>query len=391
VFKNLFLAGFEGATGYNAHGEWIDQVSATHHDRFADEDYALVRAAGMRGAREAVRWPLVERAGRYDFSTLRPFLHAARRHGVKLVYDLFHFGYPDGVDLFSEEFPARFAEYCYAAARFVAAHDDGLYYFTPVNEPSFFAWAGGEAGLFAPHQIGRGWELKVCLTRAAIAGIEAIWSACPGARIVNVDPLCRVVAPEDRPDRERDVEWFNTVAVFQSWDMLAGRLLPEAGGSLRHLDIVGVNYYWTNQWEIDRPGVPLERTDPRVAPLSRLVRAVWERYGAEMIVTETSHVEHERPAWLREIGVEVGVMLDEGIPIRGVCLYPVLGMPEWHARDVWTRMGLWDLEPDDVILRRVAHEPTMEALREIQASLERRRVRAPPARFTHFRQARVSG
>ena len=49
---------------------------------------------------------------------------------------------------------------------------------------------------------------------------------------------------------------FNEQVVYQSWDMLAGRLMPELGGSRRHLDIIGVNYYWTNQWEHGRPGIP---------------------------------------------------------------------------------------------------------------------------------------
>ena len=30
--------------------------------------------------------------------------------------------------------------------------------------------------------------------------------------------------------------------------------------------------------------------DPRREPLNRLVRSVWERYGGELIITETSHV-----------------------------------------------------------------------------------------------------
>jgi hypothetical protein len=35
-------------------------------------------------------------------------------------------------------------------------------------------------------------------------------------------------------------------------------------------------------------------------------------------------------------------MLKEGMPLLGVCLYPILGMPEWHEPDIWTPMGLWD-------------------------------------------------
>lgn len=370
MFSSFFLAGFESATGFNAHRQWIDQVAATQHDRRIEEDYRLLREVGIRAAREAIRWPLVDRRGRYDFSTVKPILHAARYYGIEIIHDLFHFGYPHDVDLFTPEFPKRFADYCYAAARFVTAHSDAPYYFTPLNEPSYFAWAAGEAGLFAPHTYGRGWELKICLMRAAISGIDAIRAACPEARIVNVDSLCRVVAPREQPELQREAEEFNQVSVFQGWDMLCGRLLPELGGSREHLDIVGINYYWTNQWELHRAGLPLDDRDERRWPLRRLVRNVWERYGAEMLITETSHVEEMRPVWLRELASEAEALLMDGLPLRGICLYPILGMPEWHAQHEWTRMGLWDLELKGETLHRVLCEPMAEALREAQMRLE---------------------
>lgn len=366
MFESFFLAGFECATGYNARGEWIDQIAATQHDRFADDDYRRLREVGIRACRDGVRWPLVDRRGRYDFSSVRPMLEAGLRHGIRVVWDLFHYGYPDDVDLFSDEFPERFADYCYAVARFIGRHTDGPCYFTPVNEPSYFSWAAGEVGLFAPHRKGCGWELKVRLVRAAIRGIDAIRAACPRARIVNADPVCRVVPPRDQPHLRDAAEAFNRDAVFQSWDMLCGRLLPELGGSRDHLDIVGINYYWTNQWELTREGVPLPDDDPRRWPLRRLVRSVWERYGGDLLITETSHRDEMRPVWLRELAAECEALLDEGVPLRGVCLYPILGMPEWHDRDRWTRMGLWDLVPQSPTLGRVIHQPTLQALREAQ-------------------------
>jgi len=161
-------------------------------------------------------------------------------------------------------FAERFADYCYAAARHVEVRSEGTCYFTPVNEPSFLAYAGGHAGLFAPHLTGRGEALKIALCRATIAGIEAIWAASQGARIVNVDPLCHVATPVDRPEQQEAVEHFNNSVVFESLDMLAGRLNPELGGSPAHLDIVGVNYYWTNQWEWG--AAPL--ADGRIPPLA---------------------------------------------------------------------------------------------------------------------------
>jgi hypothetical protein len=370
MFQSLVWAGFESATGVNSRGEWIDQIAATEHDRYVDEDYARVAALGIRTVRDAVRWPLVDRGGRLDFTTVEPMLAAAERHGVELVLDLFHFGYPADLDPFAPEFADRFEAYCHGVARFVAARFGGPVAYTPVNEPSFFAWAAGDAALFAPHATGRGFELKAALAAAAIRGIDAIWAVDPAARIVNADPICRVVAPAGRPDLEPEARHFNESVVFESYDMLAGRLLPELGGSRRHLGTVGVNYYWTNQWEVGRAGTPLRETDTRCATLGRLVATVWSRYGCDVAITETSHVGDRRPSWLRSVADETAALLAAGVPLRGVCLYPILGMPEWHDRETWTRMGLWDLELRDGALERVTHGPTAEALGELLAAVE---------------------
>jgi beta-glucosidase/6-phospho-beta-glucosidase/beta-galactosidase len=367
MFKSFFFAGFECATGYNARGEWIDQIKATHHDKHADEDYKRLRDVGIFAAREAIRWPLVDKGGgNFDFSSAEPFFRASRNHQVEVIWDLFHYGYPDDLDLFSDEFPKRFAEYCHAAAKKIAAETFGRCYFTPVNEPSFFAWAGGHVGRFAPHCIGKGVELKRALIRAAIQGIEAIWAAVPDAQIVNVDPLCHVVPPENRPELQSDADWFNNNAVPEAWDMLCGKIMPDLGGSRRHLGIIGINYYWTNQWELGRDEKPLADGDPRRVSLSALVQRVYDRYGGDLLITETAHVDDMRPRWLEYVAEQTEELLERGIPLRGVCLYPILGMPEWHEQSKWTQMGLWELSSCENGLDRVVCEPMLKALKKAQ-------------------------
>jgi beta-glucosidase/6-phospho-beta-glucosidase/beta-galactosidase len=370
MFASFFLAGFECATGYNARGEWIDQIAATHHDRHVDEDYARLRAVGIRAAREAIRWPLVDRGGRYDFGSAQGFIDAANRHGIEVVWDLFHYGYPADLDPFGEEFARRFAGYCHAAARWVRERTDGACWFTPVNEPSYFAWAAGDVGRFAPHATGRGFALKVALARAGIRGIDAIRDACPEARIVNVDPLCNVVEPRDQPGMAEGVEYFNHRAAFESFDMLAGRLMPELGGSPRHLDVIGLNYYWTNQWELGRDCQPLAEGDPRRAPLRELIERVHRRYpGHDLLITETSHVDDMRPVWIDQLARECEAVLEAGLPLRGACLYPILGMPEWHCPEQWTRMGLWDVAQETSQRRRALCAPMERALQHAAALL----------------------
>lgn len=377
LFDSFFLAGFEGSVGWNVHREWFDQIEATQHDRHADADYRKLRETGLLAARDSIRWPLVDVRGKLDFRSAQPLVDASRRHGVQVIWDLFHYGYPADLDPFSDEFVTRFAAYCHAAAQFVRRHQDGTCYFTPVNEPSFLAWAGGEVGLFAPHLHAQGPRLKLSLVKAAIAGIEAIWAAVPDARIVNVDPLCHVVAPRDRL-LHVDPTDFNKRAVFEAWDMIGGRVCPELGGSRRHLDIIGVNYYWTNQWEIGTEDRPLAFDDPRRVPLARLLRGVARRYGGDILITETAHVDDMRPIWMNSLADCCEQLLEEGVPVRGACLYPILGMPEWHDRATWTRMGLWDLELVNGTLRRVPYDPLHDALRHAQR-LE--------SKFSEFRPA----
>jgi hypothetical protein len=398
MFRSFFLAGFEGSTGYNRHGEWFDQVVATGHDRTIDTDYAELARLGIHAARECVRWPLIDLGrGRYDFSSLDPFLGAAKRHRMNVIWDLFHYGYPQGLDPLGREFQLRFADYCFEAGRYIAGQIDTDWWFTPVNEPSFLAYAGGEKGLFAPHMEGRGFDLKVALCRAAIAGIEALWVAAPGCRMVNVDPLCRVVAPEGRSDLDEQVRTFNEVRVFQAWDILAGRMMPELGGSPRHLDVVGINYYWTNQWELDHEPLPdgtippLADDDPRRWSLADLIRSVWTRYGHDMIVSETAHVGEHRGRWLREVAAEGAILLEEDVPLRGVCLYPILGMPEWHTPDIWTPMGLWDpLCHHDPSGDRLICEDMLEALKEAR-HLEKMLEAEEAQMRSRRRRARASG
>ncbi len=119
--------------------------------------------------------------------------------------------------------------------------------------------------------------------------------------------------------------------------------------------------------------MPLGDDDPRRVPLAELVRTVWRRYGHELLITETSALGDARAPWIHELSQMAEELLTEGVPLRGICLYPILGMPEWHARDQWTRMGLWDLEREQDVLERKACRPMVDALRVANRRVARKR------------------
>ncbi|MEP7339879.1 MAG: beta-glucosidase [Acidobacteriota bacterium] len=363
LFRSFFLGGFECSTHRNRAGRRLDLIAATRHDEFAQKDYERLRAEGIRAARDGVRWHLIERRPyEYDFSSLLPLIEAARSSGVQVIWDLFHYGWPDDLDIFAPEFVDRLAGLARALARLLREESDDIPFIAPVNEISFFAWAAGDVGVFFPYANGRSHELKRQLVRAAISAIEAIRDVTPQARIVHTDPLINVIARTENPhDTEEAAAYCRSQ--HEALDMISGRLEPQLGGHAKYLDIIGVNYYLHNQWFYpDREMIPFG--SPLYRPLRELLREVYERYRRPIFIAETGVEDDLRSSWFRYVSDESKAVLQSGVPLEGVCLYPILNHPGWEdERHCYN--GLWDYA--DETGQRNTCEPLLEELRHQQA------------------------
>jgi len=378
LFPTFLLTGFECSTFVWRDGWRKDYVALTRHDHYLTEDYARVVALGIGGVREAVRWPLVDRGGgRYDWSTVDRVLDALAAHGLTPIWDLCHYGLPDGCDPFSEACVERFAAYCRALAERVVARTAAPRFFTPVNEISFFAGAGTGKGWIYPFAKGRYGELKRALCRMDIEGVRAIREVDPAARMVHVDPAVNEVAPADRPDVAKLAHDRSWAVAYEAWDALCGRRWPELGGAPEVLDIVGVNLYHHNQAEIGEGEARriLEPDDGRRKPAGEFLRFVWERYGRPVLLAETSGFMNRRAAWLDDVMRESLAAIDDGVDLQGVCLYPFVDVPEWET-GLWSRLGLYELVDLESAVR-VPCTEYVEAVRRWQAVLrdERRGTR----------------
>lgn len=127
LFASFFQAGFECSTHVLHSGKRLDLVAATGHEQHAAADYMRLRAAGIRTAREGLRWHLIEPApGHYDFTSVLPIIRAAQTTGVQVLWDLCHYGWPDDLDPFSPEFAERLAGLAGAFARLLAETTDAV-------------------------------------------------------------------------------------------------------------------------------------------------------------------------------------------------------------------------------------------------------------------------
>ena len=365
MMKSFWIAGFEGSCHRRSDGKRLDLLAATEHDRLARADYRRLRQAGIRAARDGVRWHLVEPSpGRYDFSSLLPQVRAARDAGVQVAWSLCHYGYPDDLDPFQPAFVERFARLARAVARLIASETDEAPFYTPVNEISFWSWAGGDVAYFNPGATERGFELKAQLVRASLAAIDAVWEVDRRARILHTDPAIHIAVDPARagdPAAVAEAEG-NRLAQFQAWEMLRGAIWPQLGGDPRYADLLGVNYYPQNQWVLHGPKI--ERGARSYRPFREILNEVYQRFRRPILISETGTHAEARPEWLAYVCDEVRAAGRAGVPVQGICLYPVLDYPSWDHEHPCP-CGLWgypDREGDREICLPLAREMERQTL-----------------------------
>jgi beta-glucosidase/6-phospho-beta-glucosidase/beta-galactosidase len=344
-FNGFLMGGFECSTHRDNRGRRLDLIASTRHEEFAEADYRRLLDLNIKTCRDGLRWHLIElEPFRYDFKSLEKQIEAARRTGIEVVWDFFHYGYPDDIDIFTTQFVERFESFCQAATAYLKSRLDGQLFVCPVNEISFFAWIAGQVGNFYPCVRHRGGVLKRQLVRAAVAGIRGIKSVDPTVRTLFTDPAIHVVPQSDKPSARRAAELYRR-SQFEAFDMLAGRREPELGGTSETIDIIGLNYYFHNQWHHpSRRKIPLGHEVYR--PLADILREFHQRYDKPLVIAETGIEDDERPEWFRYVCEQTTLARTSGVDVNGICLYPIVNHPGW-ADDRHCHNGLWDYADDE--------------------------------------------
>jgi beta-glucosidase/6-phospho-beta-glucosidase/beta-galactosidase len=373
-FKSFVWGGFECLYAKTEGGKRVNQLNDTKHDKYCSADYKLIKKIGITTVREGLSWNGIDKGkGIYDFSEFIPMMQKAKEEGIEQIWDLNHFDYPEGLDPFSKEFVSRFARYAKECIKVIKKYQKGTIYIAPVNEISFFAFISADKGNWAPYAKKRGVEFKKQLVRAAIAAMDEIWEVDRNVRFIHVDPIFRrTPLKPDKLSQKKEKEFIS--AKFQAWDMLAGKIFPELGGDPKYLDIIGANYYYYNQEYIlpKKPDGPMYLTIPwkskdRVS-LQAMLSEVYNRYKRPIVISETGGWGALRRMWWPRIFRELNDAIKSGIPIYGICAYPIIDRADWTHGHL-TNSGLWYLKNNDSALKRIPHEPTIRVVKNYIKSL----------------------
>lgn len=365
-FDSFIWAGFECTSALTKNGR-LDLLNATRHNEMVREDYRLLKAVGIKTVREGLSWSRIDTAQGYDFGTWEQIARAGQGENMQQIWDLNHFDYPDRLDVFSNEFSERFAEYAKHAVEMLRKYIKDTLYIIPINEISFFAWIAADQGLWAPFLKGRenGARFKQILVKAAIAAITAIRTIDKNVRFIHCDPYMRRLAKEPANKLAIDhTEEFNTIIRYEAWDMLQGKLNPELGGNPQILDIVGINYYRHNQeWVLSKDNNSISHQamsweSPYRVSFSGMLKEIHNRYNRPLVVTETGSYKGIRYKWWKRILEEIDEAKNANIPVYGACAYPVLDRPDW-AGFLLPKSGLWDFDQSDPNCIRIPHERSL--------------------------------
>lgn len=358
-FRSFWMGGYECADHLNTHGDRVNLLEITGHIPNIEQDYELLRRFNIKSVREGISWTLTESTPYvYNFDHVAKMMDAGKKFGVQQIWDICHFGYPSDLTPLHPHFERRFVSLCEAFVKFYLSKNLNADEFivTPINEVSFISWLGGEVAATSPFCRGKGWDVKYALMSACISGIKRMKQICPEILIMSTEPLVNIVAP-----RYADFDLQNRAAhehqlQYQANDMLTGRICPELGGREEYLDIVGLNFYYNNQYTCcDYEVIPWlnDRNDPRWRSLEGLIGEAYMRYNRPILLAETSHSGEDKAKWINFITAQCYKVIESGVPLCGICIYPIVDRPDWDYPNFWHNSGLWDALPENGLVRKI--------------------------------------
>ncbi|HYO79906.1 MAG TPA: family 1 glycosylhydrolase [Bryobacteraceae bacterium] len=393
--------------------KFLNQMTRNGHDRRVS-DLDLFASLGIRALRYPVLWELLqpEPSQEIDWSWTDERLHRLRELGIRPIAGLLHHGSgPSYTNMVDPAFAPGLARF----ARKVAERYPWLQDYTPVNEPLTTARFSCLYGHWYPHTRDHRSFARAIVNecRAVALSMAAIREVNPGAQLVQTEDLGRTYSTEvlaPLADHLNSRRWI-------TFDLLGGRVrqghpmwvylrscgIPEA--ELMEFveqpcppDVVGVNHYLTSDRFLDHElsGYPESVHSKELEPVHANVEAVrvcpdcyvgaagvlreaWQRYGSDVAVTE-AHLgctREEQIRWLAEVADGARKLCQEGVPVRAVTTWSLLGAFNWNTlvtRDGdFYEPGVFDLRaarPRPTALARVVrkfaageplHEPVLDA------------------------------
>ncbi len=295
-----------------------DEVALVKHDLYLDRDYQLLADIHCVGVRDAARWYLTNpRPGQFDWTWLDRVVAIADKHRLRLYIDLWHYGYPDWLDLMSVDAISHFANF----ARQIAVRYPSIRHYSICNEPGLLVDMGGRQGMWGPF---RSDPLPVYrqVCQMIIEASKAVLAIRPDALLVLPEPW-HATTNANSEDQQ--------AAVI---DAVLGRREPDLGGADALISIIGLNHY----------------RDSTLPPLHKLLLNAQARWPDKPLwLTETSGppVGWQQEEWFWWMLAETRLANLQGAAVDAFTWAPAMSMYDWVDETLPLPNGIWRLGEHD--------------------------------------------
>jgi dTDP-4-dehydrorhamnose reductase len=354
---------------------------------------------GIKALRYPVLWELHElkQGEPIDWTWINDQLQRIRELNIKPIAGLVHHGSgPKFTDLNNKDFPMQLAQYALQVAR----KFPWIKYYTPVNEPLTTARFSGLYGFWYPHHKTPLSFLTQLLNqlKGVVLSMKAIRTINPEAKLVQTEDLTKIHSTpllRYQADFENARRWL-------TFDILCGKLdtthfmwdhFIEMGIEQQTLefflenkfppDIIGLNYYVTSERYLDHQlenypsschgtngihryaDVEAVRSGKQ-AGLKTLLKEAWSRFELPMALTEVhlNCTREEQMRWIKESWNICVDVVNEGIPIKAVTAWALLGAYDWNSlltkKNNHYESGVFDIK--DNIVRKTANARLIRSL-----------------------------
>jgi hypothetical protein len=295
-----------------------DEVKLIRHDKFLETDYQLMVDIGCVGIRDGARWYITHPApGKFDWTWLDRVVNAAGKFNLTLYLDLWHYGYPDWLDIMRADAPGHFAEFAVQIAQRYPA----ITHYCVANEPSLLVDFGGRKGRWRPFLRQKDpVALRQQISRMIITASQAI---------LDVRPAAQLILPEPWHATDRVAEDEQAAVI----DTVLGLRDPEAGGSSQYITVIGLNHY----------------RDSTLPPFHRLILNAQKRWPDKPLwFTETSGppTGWQQAEWFWWMLAETRLANIAGADIPVFTWAPAISMYDWVDETKHLANGIWVIEAD---------------------------------------------
>lgn len=361
-----------------------DQVQETGHDMRPD-DIDLLASLGIKTVRYPILWEKAASrgSGELDFGWTDQRLGMLRERGIEVIGGLVHHGSgPPGTDLLDPDFAAKLGDYAFQ----VAERYPWIQSWTPVNEPLTTARFACLYGHWYPHRRDRRSFLRALVNElhGSLRAMRAVRAVNPAAQLIQTEDLGKTFSTAPlryQAAHDNDRRWL-------SFDLLCGRVDDKhplrrflTGGGIREAeldlfaggegrpDLLGINHYLTSERFLDHrlghyPGIEAggnsrdTYVDAEAVRVKRLdadtgigprLREAWDRYRIPIAVTEVHHgcTRDEQLRWFAEVWRTAGELRGEGVDVRAVTLWSMLGAFDWRSL-LTAKEGHYDVGAFDI-------------------------------------------